>query len=277
MTPTHGFFRLLKKRGVLRRVYSQNIDGMEGSSSGLGRVALEGVAICGMGRGDKGGKGKGKQIEGEYVMLHGSVHAVRCTVCEWVGEWSREHGDAFGTGDTPSCPDCEERGASYFSYQHRHAHKVVLQPTSDAVLASDSSHHAPTFAPLSSSTTRPPLPPRRSAASPSTTSPHSPTSSSSWVRASRFPGSRSSSRSSPKLRRREEGSASLSTATRSGAKNGTMSLTTKVSLQRRVSSTRTDEGAQSLASATISSIALWATGKGRGRRTGRRRRRLSSR
>lgn len=110
MTPTHGFFRVLKKRGVLRRVYSQNIDGMEGSSSGLGRVALEGVASCGMGK-QGGGKGKGKQVEGEYVMLHGSVHAVRCTVCEWVGDWSREHGDSFGVGDTPSCSDCEERGA----------------------------------------------------------------------------------------------------------------------------------------------------------------------
>lgn len=114
VTPTHGFMRTLKKRGVLKRVYTQNIDGFE-ASAGLEAVGIEGVretSVIGIGA-DKGkGKGKAKQWEGDFVQLHGSAHRVRCSACEWVGVWEEEHGEAFAVGETVDCPACEERGKS---------------------------------------------------------------------------------------------------------------------------------------------------------------------
>lgn len=117
ISPTHAFLHTLKKRGVLKRVYTQNIDGFEGIGKGaLTRFPLEGVVPC-----DEGvametkvkGKGKGKIAEGDYVMLHGGLDMVRCTGCNWVGGWKEEiHGEAFGRGETVDCERCEEKGES---------------------------------------------------------------------------------------------------------------------------------------------------------------------
>jgi len=110
-TPTHDFMRLLKKRNKLLRVYTQNIDGLEGVNTGLVPVALEGVTPRSASA--VGGKGKGKaKVEGDYVQLHGAVHAVRCTGCDFVRAWTDEDGEVFASGSVGACPQCEERGAS---------------------------------------------------------------------------------------------------------------------------------------------------------------------
>lgn len=101
--------RLLKKRGKLQRVYTQNIDGLEGVGTGLVPVALEGITPSAS---LPEGKGKGKpKIEGDYVQLHGSVHAVRCTSCAFVRRWTEEDVKAFEAGHVGACPECEGKGA----------------------------------------------------------------------------------------------------------------------------------------------------------------------
>lgn len=106
-TPTHAFFKTLASRGTLRRVYSQNIDGLE-AKVGLKPVRVEGCVPSRPGRDE----GKGKKVwEGEYVALHGSVGMVRCTACDYVGAWEEDHGEAFRKGETMDCPSCLSVGA----------------------------------------------------------------------------------------------------------------------------------------------------------------------
>ncbi|GAA5926104.1 hypothetical protein JCM3775_005205 [Rhodotorula graminis] len=114
-TPTHDFMRLLKKRNKLLRVYTQNIDGLEAVGTGLVPVALEGItprAAAPSSSSAAAGKGKGKaKVEGDYVQLHGAVHAVRCTGCDFVRAWTDEDGDVFASGSVGVCPQCEERAS----------------------------------------------------------------------------------------------------------------------------------------------------------------------
>lgn len=115
VTPTHDFMRLLKKRNKLLRVYTQNIDGLEGVGTGLAPVALAGITPCASSAPGLPAKAKGKgkaKVEGDYVQLHGAVHAVRCTGCDFVRAWSDEDGEAFAGGSVGACPQCEERGSS---------------------------------------------------------------------------------------------------------------------------------------------------------------------
>jgi len=106
----------LHKRKQLKRVYSQNIDGFE-ATAGLKTVGIEGIEVTevmagGGAKVDVKGKGKVKQWGGELVQLHGSLQRVRCSGCEWVGEWTEEHTEAFAVGETVDCPACDERGES---------------------------------------------------------------------------------------------------------------------------------------------------------------------
>ncbi|GAA5866556.1 hypothetical protein JCM8547_005458 [Rhodosporidiobolus lusitaniae] len=116
VTETHDFLGLLKRRGQLLRVYTQNIDGLEAVGTGLKAVPLEGLVPCSNTLSDPSGaavargKGKGKaKVEGDFLQLHGSVHAVRCTGCEFVREWGEEDDEVFGAGEVGACPQCEER------------------------------------------------------------------------------------------------------------------------------------------------------------------------
>ncbi|KAL8277893.1 hypothetical protein RQP46_009712 [Phenoliferia psychrophenolica] len=110
-TPTHSFFALLKQRRSLRRVYSQNIDGLE-LRAGLDKVAIEGTVVSGNGGATSAAetKGKGKaKWEGDYVALHGDVNLVRCTACDFVGSWDKlDIGESFSKGETMDCPNCVE-------------------------------------------------------------------------------------------------------------------------------------------------------------------------
>ncbi|GAA5956058.1 hypothetical protein JCM10213_005262 [Rhodosporidiobolus nylandii] len=113
VTKTHGFMSMLKKRGQLMRVYTQNIDGLEGVGTGLQAVPLEGLtpssaASAAPALSRLKGKGKAK-VEGDFVQLHGSVGSVRCTGCEFVRVWGGDDDEAFGAGEVGACPQCEER------------------------------------------------------------------------------------------------------------------------------------------------------------------------
>lgn len=119
-TATHGFIGLLKKRGQLRRVYTQNIDNLE-ARVGLKAVQIEGVRLQGAKEAtekeDVKGKGKEK-LEGDYIQLHGSIYRVRCSSCDYVAEWKDEPevdqgegvGPVFARGEVAECPQCTNRG-----------------------------------------------------------------------------------------------------------------------------------------------------------------------
>lgn len=118
-TDTHDFMRLLKKRNKLLRVYTQNIDGLEGIETGLNRVPLGGTTPVEVDSDlDKAGpssavKGKGKaraKVDGDYVQLHGTLWTVRCTSCTFVRNWNEDDREAFADGSVGSCPACEQKG-----------------------------------------------------------------------------------------------------------------------------------------------------------------------
>ncbi|GAA5906722.1 hypothetical protein JCM6882_003284 [Rhodosporidiobolus microsporus] len=112
VTKTHDFMSVLKKRGQLLRVYTQNIDGLEGVGTALQAVPLEGVVPSTNvdSPGFSMGKGKGKaKVDGDYVQLHGSVHSVRCTGCDFVRAWGEEDDETFSAGEVGACPRCDER------------------------------------------------------------------------------------------------------------------------------------------------------------------------
>ncbi|GAA5870970.1 hypothetical protein JCM3774_003492 [Rhodotorula dairenensis] len=119
-TDTHDFMRLLKKRNKLLRVYTQNIDGLEGIETGLNRVPLGGTtpahADPDQAGPSKAVKGKGKaragtRLEGDYVQLHGTLWSVRCTSCTFVRRWNEDDHEAFADGSVGSCPACEQRAS----------------------------------------------------------------------------------------------------------------------------------------------------------------------
>ncbi|KAM0750756.1 DHS-like NAD/FAD-binding domain-containing protein [Meredithblackwellia eburnea MCA 4105] len=104
-TLTHTFFATLKRKGKLRRVYSQNIDGLE-RRAGLESVQVEGTFVGRKQSSCAGGSEKGKEREGDYVPLHGDLGFVRCTLCDYVGKWEGEIGRSFKVGETMDCPEC---------------------------------------------------------------------------------------------------------------------------------------------------------------------------
>lgn len=107
--------RTLKRRGMLQRVYTQNIDGFE-QTAGLEMVGIEGIGLAevlGDGKVKLApsfkGKGKAVEVSGDVVQLHGSLHRVRCSACAWVGEWTMENTSAFTQGMSVDCPACQEQ------------------------------------------------------------------------------------------------------------------------------------------------------------------------
>lgn len=90
-TPTHDFFKTLKDKGKLLRVYTQNIDGLE-SRTGLEIVDL-----------------RSKKSKGDVVQLHGNLEKVRCCICCRAFEHTEVYGNSFGEGKAPDCPACYER------------------------------------------------------------------------------------------------------------------------------------------------------------------------
>ncbi|KAK4696181.1 hypothetical protein P7C70_g8420, partial [Phenoliferia sp. Uapishka_3] len=122
---THKFMRELKGAGSLLRVFTQNIDGLEGRGNGvdgdeevggLSYVELPGIASQrSTVRGKKRRREEEDEIDeeeefpGEVVQLHGNLQSVRCSSCAWTGEWEEVHGEAFARGETVECPNCLKR------------------------------------------------------------------------------------------------------------------------------------------------------------------------
>ncbi|KAK4706069.1 hypothetical protein P7C70_g133, partial [Phenoliferia sp. Uapishka_3] len=144
-TKTHLFFNTLKSRGTLRRVYSQNIDGLEGKA-GLAKVRVQGSVESGFSGGsDMGAKGKGKaKWEGEYVALHGDVHLCRCTGCAYVGRWDSKISEAFSRGETLDCPDCLEMAQLRILSQKRSPPLLTFLRPSIILYDESPPHSAPT-------------------------------------------------------------------------------------------------------------------------------------
>jgi NAD-dependent SIR2 family protein deacetylase len=84
-TPFHRLLKELAGLGCVRRVYTQNIDGLEMKA---GLTATEPNPTC--------------------VQLHGSVMDVVCTRCSFT-EHIYRHFPAFRDGLLPNCPDCDIR------------------------------------------------------------------------------------------------------------------------------------------------------------------------
>ena len=55
-------------------------------------------------------KGKSKsKYQGDLVHLHGRAAKVRCTICNYTGEWTPDISQAYESGFSISCEECQER------------------------------------------------------------------------------------------------------------------------------------------------------------------------
>lgn len=86
-TPMHRFMKLIKDKGKLLRCYTQNIDGLE--------------IRCGLPTSHLTSK------QGTVVQLHGNIHMLHCSVCDYKSGWTQEYQSEFARGNAPSCPACE--------------------------------------------------------------------------------------------------------------------------------------------------------------------------
>lgn len=151
-TKTHQFLKTLRDGGRLVRVYTQNIDGLEGReglsmdlSKGPGsktrfgskvkKLETEGPSVEGEGSGSRGsGGGSGTYDRGvECVQLHGGLEHLRCGLCARLTSWDDEDRDAATlAGDSPDCPHCTATNTSRESRGRRSLAIGRLRP--DVVL-----------------------------------------------------------------------------------------------------------------------------------------------
>lgn len=130
--------RMLSNKGKLLRLYTQNVDGLEeragietavlagqsnatrsevssasSSSSSTSQDLGEDNAEYGIAKGKSTTKSKGKgrssKYTGELVHLHGRAELVRCTVCNYNGEWTDEISQAYEGGFSMQCHECAGR------------------------------------------------------------------------------------------------------------------------------------------------------------------------
>ncbi|GAA5821563.1 hypothetical protein JCM3770_006826 [Rhodotorula araucariae] len=167
-TAFHALLRALDATGRLRRVYTQNIDGLE-RRAGLGVVDLAhdgtmgGAAVAtgrdsdagsdgsewGMGstvvRDDGRRRGGCAGAAGVVVPLHGGLDEVVCGACGWREGWRRRHSKAFRKGRTVECGRCQKRADS----RHRRSKRAIPLPPlaflRPAVLLYDDPHSSTSF------------------------------------------------------------------------------------------------------------------------------------
>jgi NAD-dependent histone deacetylase SIR2 len=84
---------MLDLKQKLRRVFTQNIDGLE---TVTGMVDVTTVH-------EKGYKGG-------VVFLHGDVNVMRCERCHFRASWNSAVVRLMNIGNAPSCPECQRRG-----------------------------------------------------------------------------------------------------------------------------------------------------------------------
>lgn len=88
LTDVHQLLGVLKKRGVLQRCYTQNIDGLE-ARAGLS-TDLEPLSC-------------------ELVQLHGNLESLRCSYCKFITDWNDAREIALVSGESLPCPNCSSR------------------------------------------------------------------------------------------------------------------------------------------------------------------------
>lgn len=126
-TATHRFMTTLQNKGKLRRLYTQNIDGLE-RRAGLTVVdtSFDAQTAALLGSALNKGKGKGSEAAqsvskprslaanrnkypGSVIHLHGQAGSVRCTVCRHTSTWSDDVHTAYQDGRLPPCSECASR------------------------------------------------------------------------------------------------------------------------------------------------------------------------
>jgi len=101
------------------RCYTQNIDGLEEKvglesanpndflESGSASIASSSFSASVSASSSKS-KGKAK-YQGDLVHLHGRAGKLRCTICTYTGDWTSEVSQAYESGFSMSCEECQER------------------------------------------------------------------------------------------------------------------------------------------------------------------------
>lgn len=94
-SPTHWFLRFLDVTKRLLRLYTQNIDGLEG------KTGIEEMDLL-----------SAKKTRGGAVLLHGNINRLRCELGSFRALWNRSMLELMLKGEAPLCPDCQRRGWS---------------------------------------------------------------------------------------------------------------------------------------------------------------------
>lgn len=126
-TKTHKFLKTLRDGGRLVRVYTQNIDGLEGregmemdmrkgpgSRYRFGPKTIRSADLLsqevsaggrgGGGCGEGGARGINVDTGVEVVQLHGGLDSLRCGLCHKLCEWDEERYVSTSAGSAPECP-----------------------------------------------------------------------------------------------------------------------------------------------------------------------------
>ncbi|BGP72668.1 NAD-dependent deacetylase hst3 [Rhodotorula toruloides] len=146
-TAFHGFMQRLERTGKLMRVWSQNVDGLEGRA-GLDFVDFTDASLLDASPGDTSYDSPDEESSSDYerpdwtptrrarkcrrlsplplhpplssatsergkvVALHGSLGEVVCGVCDWREKWRKRHSKAVRKGRAIPCPQCRGRAHS---------------------------------------------------------------------------------------------------------------------------------------------------------------------
>jgi NAD-dependent SIR2 family protein deacetylase len=105
----HWFIRTLDLKQKLRRLYSQNIDGLEIAT---GMVDARAVRKEG--------------FKGGVVLLHGNIHVLRCERCCFRASWNTSTTKSLSVGVAPPCPDCQSRGESFRAFPSKDFSRIWL-------------------------------------------------------------------------------------------------------------------------------------------------------
>lgn len=102
-TKTHNFLKWLYDCGKLRRIYSQNIDGLEEKSGLIPKITSKKNTI-------KKQSADKSISEPLTISLHGTLDSLSCTICSYQESFTQHsHIATFLKGDILDCPLCKDR------------------------------------------------------------------------------------------------------------------------------------------------------------------------
>ena len=131
-SPMHKKFKEWESQGKLHRLYSQNIDGLEGEA---------GLSVVPLGNCDPSADSSWESPPETVVPLHGSLRRLRlrCTLCHESEEWGKDKLTAvLKRSDVPRCSRCRWRPPSLARPQRRST-EGVLRP--DIILLNETHPH----------------------------------------------------------------------------------------------------------------------------------------